>query len=561
MNNIKDIIDKISKDIKKYTFINHILLLIRTLKYILINPNERIAVIGKNSTGWIIVFWASILGKMPIVIIDREESQTRIIDILNKNMVSTVFMDENIFRDKLENGKKSIIEKLIFTRIIFGIPHISSIVFKLKILCMNSRRLINSVEEYVFMLNRIDILKRESVLLDNDKDYFIHTIVDNFVYKNESLEEELLKITKEEPFDDSDICVISFSPGVTNSKSFTDGIEITVSELIASGNKFGKAFEYMLTSSEKRYNDSEIVVFTKFSQWFPFLVFLGFLNNLKLCTFWKGNKNLKYVIFDTKSFENFWKESFETVFQNKYLKIIYLLFPFIYRIYIKNKFYKIFGKNIQEVIILNCMIRDNILYNLNKCNLPITTTYGTCNTGYISTINRKNIFRSVGKPIDKNTIYISPTVGICSINEKLDSYIYTDDVGYYDFDGELVIKGKAGEYFWFNNKPYYLQQIEKLIKSLPFVDECIIEKIGDKTIYLTAMIELNINIYNTDTLENKINNVLVFSKLKEKINKLLKKQIGLKIDSFSFINNMLDPYSMTDIPKALNGMPKLYLFR
>ena len=527
---INNFISKISDKIHKYPLINQIIFMLKLLRYLNIKPNQRIAILGKNSNGWIVTFWTAIFGKMPVVIIDIDESMWRIVDILNKHCVQILFVDKDIYKDKFN---KSNLNSLFHTYLIFSIPSFSKIDFKIELLHSNIKQKLSSInfDDWITFFTKMTMLNRLSMLnRDNFEDRFkINLLVENVVENTEfSLYKRILELNKEDVFDDEDICIISFSPGVTESNTYINGRKMTMNDFEESMNRFIIKYKTIYLDAPIE-GEIKMSTFVKFSLWFPFLVGVSFLQRTDLI--YPNSKYEKRLwVYDTVTFEKMWNEEIETILQKPFYRNLYLTLPFLYRMHIKKRFYQIFGKDVKEVTILNCQVRDNIMYHLNKCNLPISVTAGTVANNYISAIARNNIYSP--KFLESIHIFRKHEVS----NE--DRLIRSLDL-------------RTVEY-----KTINLENFERVIKALPFVTNCIVVKHNK---LLHAFIELNQNIYDVSTLEDQKNNVILFTKLKEKLNKLLYKRIGVVINHFSFINNLLVDENGTNgyFPKALNGMPKL----
>jgi hypothetical protein len=511
MKVIERIIDKISTNLSKFKLIDHIVFMIKLLRYLDIKPGYKIAILGKNSKGWIVTFWSAILGKMPIVIIDINEPSHRILDILNRNQVYVLFVDKDIYKDKLN---KSFVDKAFYTGIINTVPYISGFEFKMELLYSSPKKLLgDNYEDWAILFNKFKKLKEISQL-EPEEGMKLCLYVEDFKRSGIDLSNHLLELNEHNYFEDEDTCIVSFSPGVTESETYTIGKRITLKNFNIIMTKFRLSYGYLLTQ------DTKMSVLVNFSQWFPFVVGMSFIENVDLI--YPNSRDAERIwVYDTVTFENMWREEFENIMQIPFYRNLFMLFPFTYRMYIKNRFYKVFGKNVKEVTILNCQVRDNIMYHLNKCNLPVSVTGGSVQSGYLSRYERDNIFNGIDMKRDERIRFIP----------------IENSISHYRIN---------------------LEDVERVAKSLPFVTNCIVTEVNKK---FHAMIELDKNIYDVDSLENKTNNVFIFKTLRNKLNKELSKRLNIKdlISSFSFVNNILNEEGKNNgyYPKALNGMPKL----
>jgi hypothetical protein len=417
--------------ISKHKIFNQIILMLKVLRYLDINNNTSVAILSKNSKGWIVTFWTALIGNMPIVVIHPNESKSRIIDILNKKAVSVLFIDDELYFDKSYN-RSEFTDKLFFTTLIFSIPHVTSLSFKMQLLHANANKLLkNNGEDWYTLFNKLETLAKLSNLGSDLRKFEMDLMVENFISKaEENAHETVLKLNNGIRVDYDSVVVKSFSPGVTESYSYKNGIELTLDELRRISSRFSDFYPFPTFD--------KITSFVEFSLWYPFLVVNSVLSNKEIVYPNKKDEKKLYV-YDTVTFEKMWREEFEYILQIPFYRNLYLFIPFFYRRFIKKKFYKVFGKNVSEVTVLNCQVRKNILNHLVKCKLPITFTYGETGSGFITTKYK--------------TLFIPGRMykGRLARNERLDEN---------DIDS-IVIN---------------LEQLENIIKSIPFVLNCLVLK-------------------------------------------------------------------------------------
>jgi len=518
MKIIEQLIVKIADNISNFPLINHILFMIKLLRYLDVNPCYKIAILGKNSKGWIVTFWTAIFGKMPIIIIDINEPPHRILNILNSNQVYVLFVDKDIYKDKLLGSFK---EKLFYTGAIYSVPYITAFELKLELLYSSPKKILgDNFEDWAVLFNKIKKLKQLSQL-EETSDMSFSMFIGDFKQESLDLYDHIMSLNNNHFFEDHEFCIKSFSPGVTESETYQKGHEMTLYNLQRSMNGFWDVIAASSNSFDKK-EDVKISTNVNFSMWFPFLVGLTFLRNIQLI--FPNKKDIERIwVYDTVTFETMWREEFEKILQIVFYRNLFLLFPFLYRRYIKKQFYKVFGNKVKSVVILNCQVRDNIMYHLDKCNLPIIITAGSVKNNYIRAYECRNIYPGL------KDVYIRRQRNVVVTHPDKTNLIKLN-----------------------------LADIESIIKSVPFVTNCIVSTFGEK---FHAMIELDQNIYDSSTAEARAMNVLIFRKLKEKINKMLIKRIGIEVENFSFVNNLLEnEQNIGYFPKALNGMPKLVYY-
>ncbi|MBQ0164377.1 MAG: AMP-binding protein [Bacteroidaceae bacterium] len=176
----------------------------------------------------------------------------------------------------------------------------------------------------------------------------------------------------------------------------------------------------------------------------------------------------------------------------------------LYRI--RQKLVEAFGGNIYEVIIGGAAFNSDIDHFLHKTGFPYTVGFGATETAPLATYIDWHQFRpgSCGKAAPRMEIKISSTNPQVEVGEVLvrganvmlgyyknpeataavldaQGWYHTGDLGLMDLEGNLYIKGRSKNMLLTpNGQNVYPEEVESKMNTFPLVSECIMVQRGDK---------------------------------------------------------------------------------
>ena len=183
------------------------------------------------------------------------------------------------------------------------------------------------------------------------------------------------------------------------------------------------------------------------------------------------------VILTGYQFESLWREYVEDKTDVFTEFLIDFKFKRLRRWRIKNHLRKLFP-NITNLIILNSSISYEIEQILKKIKFPYTITYGTIETGGITTYTDPKKFNlgTVGKPLSNNLRISNTNIvyhKLVDFEKELYADCQLDDIGNFQ-KHDLVLECRKEEILK-SSYGFIISRIaEKILKSLPLVIDCIL---------------------------------------------------------------------------------------
>lgn len=213
--------------------------------------------------------------------------------------------------------------------------------------------------------------------------------------------------------------------------------------------------------------------------------------------------------------------------KNHYISPVYSIFRKRINKLIKKKLMSLFGNNFYQIIVGGAYLDKEVEDFLREINMPFTVGYGMTECSPIITYNDYNNFitRSCGKSAPNMEIKIDNRNNEILVRGKnlflgyyknkrenkdvftKDGWFKTGDEGIIDDNGNLYIRGRLKNTIIGNDgKNINPEEIEEIINKDNYIDESLVFNKDNK---LQAYIHLNYNTINNDgILYSEINNVL-----------------------------------------------------
>lgn len=230
---------------------------------------------------------------------------------------------------------------------------------------------------------------------------------------------------------------------------------------------------------------------------------------IKECTFVSNADDANVIIESTETFEQKWREEVEYIFEVKFLYWFFKqhVFQSLFN-KVAGRLIKSFYSNMEHVIVYNGSIQERALKIAEKY-LPLHVTYGSQETNQLmacsfsGSANRK--LSSVGRTIGKFTLnkhnelkfqsegvfesYLGDEAHTKYIRDEKAHIptIHTGDQGAI-IDDSIFLKGRMSSVYEYNGNSINLDEIERHLRSLPYIEECILVPWEDKGVNLLATV-------------------------------------------------------------------------
>ena len=234
---------------------------------------------------------------------------------------------------------------------------------------------------------------------------------------------------------------------------------------------------------------------------------------IKGCAFVSEADDANVIIESTETFEHKWYEAVDYMFESKFT------FWFFKQRVFRRIFNKIAGKKIKEfykdmqhVIVYNGSVHERAL-NIAGRYLPLYVTYGSQESNQLMACNFSGFAyhkqRSVGRSIGEFTLnkhgelkfesegvfdyYLGDEPHTNYIREEVPHSVYsvpkirTGDQGEI-VEGAIILKGRITSVYERGDKKINLDEVERHIRSLPYIEECVLVPWVDETVNLVVMV-------------------------------------------------------------------------
>ena len=235
---------------------------------------------------------------------------------------------------------------------------------------------------------------------------------------------------------------------------------------------------------------------------------------IKGCAFVSEADDADVIIESTETFEQKWYEAVDSMFEHK------IIFWFFKQRIFKHLFNRIAGRRIkdfyfgvQHIIVYNGTIQERAL-NISKKHLPLCVTYGSQESNQLMACNNFSapVFckpGSVGRSIGKLTLnkhselkfesegvfdyYLGDDAHTRYIKDETPHSVYSTPIIRTGDQGEIVegaitLKGRITSVYERGDKKINLDEVERHIRSLLYIEECVLVPWTDETVNLVVTV-------------------------------------------------------------------------
>jgi acyl-CoA synthetase (AMP-forming)/AMP-acid ligase II len=227
---------------------------------------------------------------------------------------------------------------------------------------------------------------------------------------------------------------------------------------------------------------------------------------IKGCCFVSDADNANVIIESTETFEQKWREEVEHIFEIKFLYWFFKqhIFQGLFNI-IAGRMIKSFYDNMEHIIVYNGSIQERALRIAGKY-LPLYVTYGSQETNQLMACNFSGFayskLGSVGRTIGKLTLnkhnelkfesegvftlYLGDNAHTKYIKDNFNK-VRTGDQGE-QINGFIALKGRMSSVYEYDGNSINLDEVERHLRSLPYIEECILVPWEDKGVNLLVTV-------------------------------------------------------------------------
>lgn len=335
------------------------------------------------------------------------------------------------------------------------------------------------------------------------------------VYNN-NIAHVALPALNEDLFDKNFILNMKAIYGNTGAQShiinLTSGVShVNYKYVVSSSNSIKKTVEGAISTRLLPFKDTDVVYSeVEFAHSHIVSVLIPFI---KGCMFSETIEHCNIIIESTESFERKWYNEAEYILEHKFLYNLFRvrLFTNLINNIIGRKFRKFYASFADEIIIYNGTIQERAL-KMAKKYLPIHVTYGSQESNQLIACNNFSTpeYRkpgSIGRHLgtikmrdDGELRFISDGIftnllGDVShtryLRDNTLPSIRLEDEGKIDKNGNVFLIGRMS--FISSDKGYTvnLDLIERHIRSLPYIEECVLVPWGDVINNLQLVVQVN----------------------------------------------------------------------
>jgi long-chain acyl-CoA synthetase len=421
-----------------------------------VKPGEKIALIGRNSTNWGLVYLATITYGAVIVPVLPDFHTDDFHHIVNHSDAVLLFVSDNIY-EKIDESKMPELE------VIFSLQDLKKVLFsKKKITEKDIQKSDSQLTREDFSFNKVSNEDVAGILYTSGTSGFSKGVM----LPHNSLAANVRFARNNIPVQSGDT-ILSFLP---------------------LAHSFGCAFDFL----------------------FPFsigchITFLGQIPSPRILIQALSQIRPRLILSVPLLIEKIYKNQIKPQLDKGAVKILAGL-PGIKNIIfkkIRQKLIDVFGGNFIEIVIGGAALNDEVENFLKKINFPFTVGYGMTECGpLISYTSFENGHKqlSVGQLMDTLEIRIDSTVtrtddgsGEIQVrgenvmagyykNEEAsqeaideDKWLHTGDIGMLDRDGFIYIKGRHKDMLLgASGQNIYPEEIEAKLNNMPYVEESLV---------------------------------------------------------------------------------------
>jgi len=227
---------------------------------------------------------------------------------------------------------------------------------------------------------------------------------------------------------------------------------------------------------------------------------------IKGCRFVSNADDADVIIESTETFEQKWREEVEHIFEVKFLYWFFKqrIFQGLFNI-VAGRMIASFYRDVEHIIVYNGSIQERALRIAGKY-LPLYVTYGSQETNQLMACTFSgfaysklgSIGRTIGKlTLNKHnelkfesegvfTLYLGDNAHTMYVKDDFNR-IRTGDQGAL-VDGFIVLKGRMSSIYEYDGNMINLDEVERQLRSLPYIEECVLVPWEDKGVNLLATV-------------------------------------------------------------------------
>ncbi|MGP1435367.1 MAG: AMP-binding protein [Phocaeicola sp.] len=470
-----------------------------------VKAGDKIALCGKNSSNWGVIFLATLTYGAVCVPILSDFKADNIHNIVNHSDSIVLFVDESIW-ENLDEGS------------------------------MQKLKAVLQISDYAVLVDRLSTLH---TLRNNMEDLFIRKFVE--------FNPDVISYHVDAP---DELAYISYTSGTT---SFSKGVMIPYRSLWSN-------IRFAQDNMPIKQGDNHVCMLPMahaFGLLFSFLFEFAngchtyFLSRPNPKIIFKAYKELRPTLIITVPLviEKIVRKNIFPVFSGAKMTLL-MLIPALRRFAyqkIREKLFQLFGGNFIELVIGGAALSPDVEDFLKKINFPFTVGYGMTECGPLISYASSTTFKahSCGHPVDRLKVKIvsddvehapgevlvkgdNVTLGYYKgdmDNAKsfdADGWFHTGDIAIMDKEKNIYLKGRCKTMLLGSNgQNIYPEEIEDQLNHLPYVVESLVVQRDGK---LVALVHPNYN-------EGVVNGLSI-----EQVNKLVE-------DSRVVLNKKLPHYS------------------
>lgn len=243
------------------------------------------------------------------------------------------------------------------------------------------------------------------------------------------------------------------------------------------------------------------------------------------------------VILNAYQFEEIWREFIESSTDELIKFLTEYRMNWIRKWILKRNMKTIFP-NMKKLIILNSSISTTMETTLKSMKIPYTITYGSVESCGIATYSDPKDFKigTVGKIVN-NIVTYTDNLGITVYHGN--TYIKSDDVLITDKECNIIFLNRTDETIQTEFGFIITRDVEKILKGLPLVTDCVLTKYNNSIILLVNIDTQYVDTYNIHLTE-----------VKKKL-ELCRIEINNKVHSFEKIARII--IELSEFKRDSNG--------
>jgi long-subunit acyl-CoA synthetase (AMP-forming) len=489
------------------------------LDRIKVDLSTPIALVGKLSFNWLVVYVTCLIKGIPLLILNPRDKSVNLKWQLIRNNVKILFHD-------FSSTTKSKPCQL----------HSPLLKVKISIIDFTHYMLYTDVESYAYYEDWAKAI-----------DEFKNTDIDEqWKYSGEDFDR-----LQEDEFNEDNIAVLQYTPGAS-----------IPAHLIAFS--FKKVY-HIMSNINATILRKDVAYFTDHI-YFHFMMILNKVINGEVIykdrEVWSETvrrQNIEKIGVESYLFKEMWDGYFDFL-KERFYRVLQNRGRFFVNLKVRKKLRRILGPQIEEIIILNNELPFDTLLMLEDLKIKISSTYGTLESGQLLSFNDTNACKSIftaGRPSylysfkinSENPLEIPGELLYADNQEELDltyepeyKWIGTGDIARINKDGELVIYGKKANAITNTLSPVFPERIERRIEMYPYIKKVYIVQWNGS---ICGIVEVDSNKLEAEKYTClKLQNLL--NRYTEKINKNIGEYNPIKY---------IAPVSMNLLPMALNMKP------